>query len=48
MGEYIIVTTLCNKIEIANRIVDNLLEKYDFAEMPKNKPPQKHAADVSQ
>lgn len=27
MGEYIIVTTLCNKIEIANRIVDNLLEK---------------------
>lgn len=27
MDKYIIVTTLCNKEEIANRIIDTLLEK---------------------
>lgn len=27
MDEYIIVTTLCNKKEIANKIIDTLLEK---------------------
>lgn len=27
MDKYIIVTTLCNKEEIANKIVDTLLEK---------------------
>ena len=27
MNKYIIVTTLCNKEEIANKIVDSLLEK---------------------
>lgn len=27
MDKYIIVTTLCNKEEIANKIIDTLLEK---------------------
>ena len=27
MNEYIIVTTLCNKREVADRIINNLLEK---------------------
>lgn len=27
MNKYIVVTTLCNKEEIANKIIDTLLEK---------------------
>ena len=31
MDKYIVVVTLCNKIEIANKIIDSLLEKHFVA-----------------
>lgn len=37
MDKYIIVTTLCDKEEIANKIIDTLLEKKLIAESQVNK-----------